>query len=200
MLDGHLAQAVRGDGALTHKALARGGVLLVGHGGGVELQRTARVGRKGLGAKEVALKCDGLGHGIGGEGDHLTAHLADGLLLLKGVAVDDDLTLALGTQRKLRHAAVAEFGESGEVEVVSVRLMILRQLYPDRAVCAPGVGGGRPGQNGLLGGGAVLDDHEHGIAEGHDHVVNGIRVVGEDGRGQTGLALQTQHHSTAVIG
>ena len=77
--------------------------------------------------------------------------------------------------------------------------MILRQLYPDRAVCAPGVGGGRPGQNGLLGGGAVLDDHEHRVAERHDHVVNGIRVVGEDGRGQTGLALQTQHHSAAVI-
>ena len=197
----HLSPSSHRDGALTHRPLACGEILLVGHGGGVESQNAALIGSQRLGTHENALEGDGLGHGISGEGDIPTAYLPNRLLLFKGIAVDDQLALALSGKGELRHAAVAP-RRCRQIEIVGMRLSVLRQLYPYTVqfLVVPRVGGGGVVQRRMGGGGLVFDDHEHGVAQRHDHVVDRVRIVGEHRGSQAGIALQPHHQCAPLIG
>ena len=196
-VDDDLTLATLGDHTLTQIPLACGEILLVGHGGGVELHLAAGVGRQGLGTRQRALEGDGLGHGIGGEGQHLTPHLADGLLLLEGVAMDDQLTHTVGLQGEGLQPSAAVLAADRQIEVVGMGLSVLIQRQRHRAR-ATVVGNVRQLRFG--GGGLVLDDYEHGVAERHNHVVDAVRVIREGGRGQKGFPVQRQHHGTASVG
>ena len=107
----------------AHRALAAGRFLTapqplgIRHGAGIQSQPPACIGGKHLRAGHLSGHGQGAGGLVGHAGEDAYRRLLQRCLLLKGVAVYDQLSLPLGLQPEGGQAAMAA-GAGGQVEVV----------------------------------------------------------------------------------